>query len=51
MADGYLESHYAEYEKKKAEWLKKKKSSPSWAKKYFLNSYKYDKSNSKDTSR
>jgi hypothetical protein len=26
MADGYLESHYAEYEKKKAEWLKKKTS-------------------------
>jgi len=25
MADGYLESHYAEYEKKKAEWLKRKK--------------------------
>ncbi len=25
MEDGYLESHYAEYEKKKAEWLKKKK--------------------------
>lgn len=25
MADGYLESHYAEYEKRKAEWLKKKK--------------------------
>ena len=25
MADGYLESHYAEYEKKKAELLKKKK--------------------------
>ena len=24
MADGYLENHYAEYEKKKAEWLKKK---------------------------
>ena len=24
MADGYLESHYAEYEKKKAKWLKKK---------------------------
>lgn len=24
MADGYLESHYAEYEKKKAEWEKKK---------------------------
>ncbi|MCQ2334219.1 MAG: dehydrogenase [Paludibacteraceae bacterium] len=23
MADGYLESHYAEYEKRKAEWLKK----------------------------
>lgn len=26
MADGYLESHYAEYEKRKAEWLKKKNS-------------------------
>ena len=25
MADGYLESHYAEYEKKKAAWQKKKK--------------------------
>ncbi len=25
MADGYLESHYAEYEKKKAEWLRRKK--------------------------
>ncbi len=25
MADGYLENHYAEYEKRKAEWLKKKK--------------------------
>ena len=25
MADGYLESRYAEYEKKKALWLKKKK--------------------------
>lgn len=24
MADGYLESHYAEYEKKKTEWLKRK---------------------------
>ena len=24
MADGYLESRYAEYEKKKAEWEKKK---------------------------
>lgn len=23
MADGYLESHYAEYEKRKAAWLKK----------------------------
>ena len=40
MADGYLESHYAEYEKKKAEWLKQKS-------KY---SYKYGKSNSKDAS-
>ena len=28
MADGYLESHYAEYEKKKAEWLKKKHTTP-----------------------
>ncbi len=26
MADGYLENHYADYEKKKAEWLKKKNS-------------------------
>jgi len=25
MADGYLESHYAEYERRKAAWLKKKK--------------------------
>ena len=49
MADGYLESHYAEYEKKKAEWLKKKKSCPSWAKKSKF-SYKYGKSNSKDAS-
>ena len=24
MADGYLESHYAEYEKKKAAWQKRK---------------------------
>ena len=24
MADGYLESHYAEYEQRKAAWLKKK---------------------------
>ena len=23
MADGYLESHYSDYEKRKAEWLKK----------------------------
>ncbi len=28
MADGYLESHYAEYEKKKAEWFKRKKHIP-----------------------
>jgi len=26
MADGYLESHYAEYEKKKAAWLRRSKS-------------------------
>lgn len=25
MADGYLETHYAEYEKRKAAWLKRKK--------------------------
>ncbi len=25
MADGYLESHYAEYEKRKQAWLKKRK--------------------------
>ena len=25
MADGYLESHYAEYELRKAAWLKKKR--------------------------
>ena len=25
MADGYLEKHYEEYEKRKLEWLKKKK--------------------------
>ena len=25
MADGYLESHYEAYEKRKAAWLKKKK--------------------------
>ncbi len=29
MADGYLESHYAEYERRKQAWLKKKnRSSP-----------------------
>lgn len=26
MADGYLESHYADYEKKKAQWLRRKQS-------------------------
>lgn len=26
MADGYLETHYAEYEKRKAAWLKRKQS-------------------------
>ena len=25
MADGYLESHYQDYERKKAAWLKKQK--------------------------
>ncbi len=28
MADGYLESHYAEYEKRKAAWLKSKQHKP-----------------------
>lgn len=28
MADGYLESHYAEYEKRRAAWLRKKKHTP-----------------------
>ncbi len=41
MADGYLENHYAEYEKKKAEWLKKKS-------KY---SYSYGTKTSTNTSR
>ena len=41
MADGYLENHYAEYEKKKAEWLKKKS-------KY---SYKYGSKTSTNTPR
>ena len=41
MADGYLENHYADYEKKKAEWLKTKN-------KY---SYKYGRNTSKDTTR
>lgn len=40
MADGYLESHYAEYEKKKAEWLKKKNSY----------SYNYGRKDSKNAS-
>ncbi len=26
MADGFLESHYADYEKRKAEWLRRKQS-------------------------
>ncbi len=29
MADNYLERQYEEYEKRKAEWLKKKKSTSS----------------------
>lgn len=41
MADGYLESHYAEYEKKKAEWQKKKT-------KY---SYKYGRKDSTNPTR
>lgn len=38
MADGYLESHYAEYEKRKAEWLKKK-NKYSYKKKTYGSSY------------
>ena len=41
MADGYLENHYAEYEKKKAEWLKNKS-------KY---SYSYGTKNATNTAR
>ena len=41
MADGDLESHYAEYEKKKAEWLKKKNSY----------SYNYGRKNATDAAR
>ena len=29
MADGYLETHYAEYEKRKAAWLRKRSRLPS----------------------
>jgi hypothetical protein len=42
MADGYLESRYAEYEKKKAEWLKKQK--------HQTKSSSYGRSNSKNPS-
>jgi len=28
MADGFLEKHHEEYEKRKAEWLRKKKHLP-----------------------
>lgn len=32
MADNYLEKHYADYEKRKAAWMKKQgKSNASWA--------------------
>ena len=41
MADGYLESHYAEYEKRKAEWLKKQK---------HLKNKKYGRKDSKNPS-
>ena len=44
MADGYLESHYAEYEKRKAEWLKKKN-------KYSYKKKTYGSSDSKNTAR
>ena len=29
MADGYLENRYRDYEQRKQQWLKKKKSYPS----------------------
>ena len=49
MADGYLESHYAEYEKKKAEWLKKK---AKWSNRKSSNRKSiHGKSNSKDAAR
>ena len=31
MADGYLESRYADYEKRKAQWLKQHKHRPARA--------------------
>lgn len=40
MADGYLEKHYADYEKRKAEWMKKKN----------LYSYNYGKKTATDPS-
>ncbi len=49
MADGYLESHYADYEKKKAEWLKKK---AKWSYRKSSNSQSfYGTKDSKDTTR
>ncbi|MBQ9339519.1 MAG: dehydrogenase [Paludibacteraceae bacterium] len=33
MADNYLEKHYADYERRKAEWLKKQKKASSWEQK------------------
>lgn len=32
MADGYLEKHHEEYEKRKADWLRKKKHLPKFNK-------------------
>jgi len=43
MADGYLEKHYDEYEKRKAEWLKSRKSK--------VNSLKNYGKNTKDSAR
>jgi hypothetical protein len=39
MADNYLEKHQLEYEKRKAEWLRKKKHLPKIKKISVNNSY------------
>ncbi|WP_298452234.1 dehydrogenase [uncultured Prevotella sp.] len=39
MADNYLERHQLEYEKRKAEWLRKKKHLPNKIKKTSVNNH------------